>query len=132
MKIAACLMLGLALLAGGCASAARVRADTRRHREISRGMSKEAVVALLGAPQHASGSRWVWETSAGTKNFTRLEVTFSPSDTVARLHHSHGALRMSAPQITGSDRIVRSPDGLEEPAFNALPANLRGTHGPNG
>jgi hypothetical protein len=132
MKIAACLMLGFALLAGGCASAARVRADSRRQSEISRGMSKAAVVALLGAPQHASGSQWIWETSADAKNFTRLEVTFSPSDTVARLHHSHGALRMSAPQITGSDRIVRSPDGLEEPAFNALPASLHEDHGPKG
>jgi len=88
--------LALCLAAAGCISLPRdlnqrLAQAAAHYQTIQRGMARQAVIAVLGAPQLAvAEGRLRWEERYGAGNFEAIEIKFNSSDmveSVVRISH---------------------------------------------
>ncbi len=88
MKTYPVIALALCLAAAGCTSLPREATQrladaAHRYQTIQRGMTRQAVTAILGAPQlTAAVDRLRWEERYGKGNFEALQVEFNSAETV--------------------------------------------------
>ena len=70
-----------AVLLAGCASIStsdrqQLRSASERFSSITKGMTREQIESVLGAPQKSGPTELIWEIRAGRENFEVLTVGF--------------------------------------------------------
>jgi uncharacterized protein YceK len=91
----------LCVILAGCTSITTeqhvaLKSASNLYASATREMSRDELVALLGAPQKTEGQRLTWETAITSKNAEALVVEFRPDGSIARMTQS-------------SERFARGP-----------------------